>query len=235
MKTLSNLLDNDDSLDINSTYPSLLVRKGMFILFIFFALLFLALSFIPYPEKETIKTSLVTSLMVYPTYDRKLSIDSILIADNQEVHEGEVLVRLKNTENGKRTVLEAPFDGVFLYSGSKSTGYSFLLLDIKALSNSFRVEVDSMLMPSKAPLKRTQLIFSENDIIIDVKVKSITNIPNSNKVSIGFNISDVGKQMIVNSFKKQKAPFKNCQLIIFSNENSVLGKLVGVLNKKINI
>lgn len=234
MKTLSNLLDNDDSLDINSTYPSLLVRKGMFILFIFFALLFLALSFIPYPEKETIKTSLVTSFMVYPTYDKNLNIDSILIADNHEVHAGEMLVRLKNTESGEKTILEAPFDGIFVYSGNKSTGYSFLLLDIKALSNNFRVEVDSMLMSFKVLPKKAQLILSENDIIIDVKVKSITHIPNSNKVSVGFNISNVGKQMIVNSFKKEKTPFKNCQLIIFSNENSVLGKLVGVLNKKIN-
>jgi hypothetical protein len=237
MKDLSSLIDDEDVLEINNSYPSIIVRKGMGLLFIFFLLLLSLMAFIPYPEKIEIDTVLdsVSKRFVYQSDASDFKIEKILGKNNQKILKGDKMAIAINYNSGRKIDIIAPFEGNLIYAGPVRDNLKLYLLDINeniqrvtGLINSDKI---------KAVRKRQSAsigVVGTNNLFMGF-VESIEPVPLKRQylVTVKLNPSDqlVLKKILHNDILQPL----NIHMAITINESSVLRKTFGILADQLAI
>jgi uncharacterized protein (UPF0333 family) len=231
MRNFKNLLDDTDVLDINNTYPSLLVRKGMGLLFVFFVLLLGIMAFIPYPSKINAAATIsqVSNKFVYTDDTADLKITTYYKKAGQFVSLNDKVALLINKKTGEKKELYAPFSGLFVSSGIIKEKNTFYILSLDKDLRQIEAEISAESGKRIKKLEKVHVQLVDNNLPLEGRVDDITSIPltNKSKVTIRLNAEDLAALKSV--FRTNPTEPINADISIYINNESVLNKAFGVL------
>ncbi|WP_183575579.1 hypothetical protein HDF18_16880 [Mucilaginibacter sp. X5P1] len=237
MKNFKNLLDDNDALDINNTYPGIVVRKGMGLLFVFFVLLLGIMAFIPYPQKVNIETTInpVIKKFIYDIDTSTFKVSSFYKKNSQPVSLNEKVVILVNRATGEKKEISAPFAGQFFYTGNINGKSTFYILSLNTDIHEIDAEINTETAKAIKRSQKVQIKILNNDTPLRGYVSLVTLIPLTNKSNVAIIINSDDHVKLRNILKDDLIQPMKADIDIFINNQSVLNKAFGVLGDNLSL
>ena len=227
---------NNDTLDINITYPGILIRKGMGLLLVFFVCFLSALSVIPYPNKIDIPFTINPVLKSF-TYDIKGSgyeLNTILKNINQPILKNEKIARLVNATNSHILEIKAPFDGVFFYTKDAKNGLKLYVFDVTVKPEIITVSTDDAQINN---IKKDQVIdlkFGNNSRSLRGFVTPLNSTSLGNKYHVSIKLLPLDRDVLNEEINQNIFQPLSGKLEFQTNKVSFLNKALGMLSQNLN-
>lgn len=233
MKNLYNLLDND-ALDINNTYPGIVVRKGMGLIAGILILFLCVISFIPYPDKIRLESTIdpINKRFIFNTDTSTFKLVKLFLIKGQHVVKHDKLALLVNYNTGQQKDVYAPFSGTFLMSGINNDKISLYVLCQDTLTNNVSFELNTSDCRAMRSRQKVTIEISEGAVPLNGFINSVTPIPLGSKCLIVVSLAPLDRirlQTKVNKVVLQPIPVT---IEVYFNTLTVLHKAFGVLSER---